>query len=353
MSFGDEPGHGKNLRVQGQQQTVQEMLQSSVDTYALMLNSAALFPFRLYQQSLAMATQVTRGGLRSATGVARLGTQEVRVDRSPRVAEGNVQSDRQAAQQSTGVVTSQAARQSKEAPGRVAQDNAEVPVRDTRDLRQNAEVAGETRVSGAETTGRTLPEVDEAAPGPSDPVSSPSSEPPEVSNTVDELPPSPAPEAPLGGSAARAVHGADQGSVEPSSRAEGGIDEATPGPSSTLPSPDREESVRAEEPPSARKAPPTDGVTGQSLPPEVSDVELPPPPPVPQNILDELPPPPDEPTSGTARVEKPRIHVRKITAAAQRKAEELNVDLAEVEGTGRDGQITVGDVRKKAAEKRP
>lgn len=35
------------------------------------------------------------------------------------------------------------------------------------------------------------------------------------------------------------------------------------------------------------------------------------------------------------------------TDAARRKAEELGVDLAEVEGTGTDGQITVGDVRRK------
>ncbi len=116
MSFGDDPGHGENLRVRGQQQAVQEMLQSSVDTYARMLNSAALFPFRLYQQSLAMATQVTRGGLRPATGVARLGTQEVGGDRSARVAEGTVQSDKQAARQSAGVAASQAARQSMEGP---------------------------------------------------------------------------------------------------------------------------------------------------------------------------------------------------------------------------------------------
>lgn len=35
------------------------------------------------------------------------------------------------------------------------------------------------------------------------------------------------------------------------------------------------------------------------------------------------------------------------TSAARRKAAEIGVDLAEVEGTGADGQITVGDVRKK------
>ncbi len=37
------------------------------------------------------------------------------------------------------------------------------------------------------------------------------------------------------------------------------------------------------------------------------------------------------------------------TAAARRKARELGVDLAEVEGTGQDGQITVDDVRRKGA----
>jgi exonuclease VII small subunit len=37
------------------------------------------------------------------------------------------------------------------------------------------------------------------------------------------------------------------------------------------------------------------------------------------------------------------------TAAARRKARELGVDLAEVEGSGQDGQITVDDVRRKGA----
>jgi pyruvate/2-oxoglutarate dehydrogenase complex dihydrolipoamide acyltransferase (E2) component len=39
----------------------------------------------------------------------------------------------------------------------------------------------------------------------------------------------------------------------------------------------------------------------------------------------------------------------RATAAARRRAEELNVDLSDVEGTGNDGQITVDDVRKKGA----
>jgi pyruvate/2-oxoglutarate dehydrogenase complex dihydrolipoamide acyltransferase (E2) component len=37
------------------------------------------------------------------------------------------------------------------------------------------------------------------------------------------------------------------------------------------------------------------------------------------------------------------------TAAARRKARELGVNLAEVEGTGLDGQITIDDVRRKGA----
>jgi tape measure domain-containing protein len=37
----------------------------------------------------------------------------------------------------------------------------------------------------------------------------------------------------------------------------------------------------------------------------------------------------------------------KATDAARRKAREMGVNLAEVEGTGSDGQITVDDVRKK------
>lgn len=47
--------------------------------------------------------------------------------------------------------------------------------------------------------------------------------------------------------------------------------------------------------------------------------------------------------------EQPQVPPEEIkaTAAARRKAGELGVDLATVEGTGADGQITVGDVREK------
>ncbi len=52
-------------------------------------------------------------------------------------------------------------------------------------------------------------------------------------------------------------------------------------------------------------------------------------------------------TSGAASgVSSDREQI-KATGAARRKAEELGVDLAEVEGSGADGQITVEDVRKK------
>lgn len=49
MSFGEDPGHGENLRGQSQQQTLQTMLQNAVNAYMHMLKSAALFPFLLYQ----------------------------------------------------------------------------------------------------------------------------------------------------------------------------------------------------------------------------------------------------------------------------------------------------------------
>ena len=39
----------------------------------------------------------------------------------------------------------------------------------------------------------------------------------------------------------------------------------------------------------------------------------------------------------------------RATAAARRRAEELSVDLSDVEGTGNEGQITVDDVRRKGA----
>lgn len=46
--------------------------------------------------------------------------------------------------------------------------------------------------------------------------------------------------------------------------------------------------------------------------------------------------------------EEGKIHA---TEAAERKAKELGVDLATVEGTGQNGRITVGDVQKAARAK--
>jgi pyruvate/2-oxoglutarate dehydrogenase complex dihydrolipoamide acyltransferase (E2) component len=49
-------------------------------------------------------------------------------------------------------------------------------------------------------------------------------------------------------------------------------------------------------------------------------------------------------TSANTTVNVPEI---KATDAARRKANDIDVNLAEVNGTGADGQITVEDVRKK------
>jgi large subunit ribosomal protein L20 len=49
-----------------------------------------------------------------------------------------------------------------------------------------------------------------------------------------------------------------------------------------------------------------------------------------------------------AAEEEGKVHA---TEAAERKADELGVDLAEVEGTGKGGRITVGDVQKAAKAK--
>jgi large subunit ribosomal protein L20 len=70
---------------------------------------------------------------------------------------------------------------------------------------------------------------------------------------------------------------------------------------------------------------------------------------------------PEQPVSSTARApEAPAEQVEETeevetsvdeieaTDAASRKAEELNVDLTSVEGTGQGGRITVGDVEKAA-----
>lgn len=50
--------------------------------------------------------------------------------------------------------------------------------------------------------------------------------------------------------------------------------------------------------------------------------------------------------NGTASADASAVEVE-ATDAAQRKARQLGVDLAEVEGTGLNGEITVGDVRRK------
>src|ERR687894_2173967 len=50
--------------------------------------------------------------------------------------------------------------------------------------------------------------------------------------------------------------------------------------------------------------------------------------------------------NGTASANASAVEVE-ATDAAQRKARQLGVDLAEVEGTGLNGEITVGDVRRK------
>ena len=43
----------------------------------------------------------------------------------------------------------------------------------------------------------------------------------------------------------------------------------------------------------------------------------------------------------------------KATEAARRKAEELNLDLSGIQGTGAGGQITINDVKKKAKAEEP
>lgn len=72
MSSGDNPGRSENLQGKGPQQVFQAMIRGSADNYASMFN-ASLFPFLLYQQSLALATQAAPDGLRAATGVAQQG----------------------------------------------------------------------------------------------------------------------------------------------------------------------------------------------------------------------------------------------------------------------------------------
>lgn len=372
MSFGDNPGRNENLQGEGRQQALQAMIWGSADAYASMFN-AALLPFLLYQKSLRMANQVTLGNLRAATGAAQPGTpgSSRATRRSVEAVEGATRSDTQTARlsiasdldtdrtalQQGSEVGHKTAQQDMEAINQAARDKMRTAGQST--LQQNVEATSETaRESYAEAAEGIPPtEVDELVSGSSDPVPAPSLE---ATNAVGELLPSPAPEASAGPTAkVTAVGKTDEARTETSGQAERAASDEATSPSAAVPSTPQEEAVTAEEPPLTQEESPADEGTNtmEELPPppEVPDVELPPPPPVSQNTLDELPQPPtaevsDESTAQEVRREAPRLHVKKITVAARRKAEEMNIDLTEVEGTGRDGQITVGDVRKKAGE---
>ena len=154
------------------------------------------------------------------------------------------------------------------------------------------------------------------------------------------------------------------------------IDELPPPPQVSeveLPPPPSAPDVAEELPP----PPPTEEAPSilEELPPppEVEEAELTPPPATPQNIIDELPPPPvpeeqnvgevtpappetepaEEPVAESPRAEEPQSRRRvTATAAARRRAEELGIDLLEVEGTGRNGKITADDVRRKGEQTR-
>ena len=372
MSSGDNPGRSENLQGKGSQQALQAVIRGSADTYAEMFN-ASLFPFLLYQQSLALATQAVLDGLRAATRVAQQGTlgssQPTRW--GAETAEGAARSGMQTAQQSTTMdvatdqvvqqkseVSDATAREDMEAINQAAQDKMRTAGRAT--LQQGVQATEATvRESYAETADRTPIEIDEIASGLSEPT--PTSFVVEAPNTAAELPSSPASEAMTNPAAEAAVDETDEGGMKTSSRAVGAAADEFTSLSAPVPSLAEEEPGIAEEPPPLQEeefaaSEGTNTIEELSSPPEVPDVELSPPPPVPQNILDELPPPPtvevpEEPAAQDVQREVPRLHVKRITAAARRKAEEMNVDLAEVEGTGRDGQITIGDVRKKAEEK--
>jgi large subunit ribosomal protein L20 len=68
-----------------------------------------------------------------------------------------------------------------------------------------------------------------------------------------------------------------------------------------------------------------------------------------------LQPPPEAPAEESQQAEEaedaqPSEDEIEATEAAARKAEELNVDLSGVEGTGQGGRITVGDVERAATD---
>jgi large subunit ribosomal protein L20 len=68
-----------------------------------------------------------------------------------------------------------------------------------------------------------------------------------------------------------------------------------------------------------------------------------------------LQPPPEAPAEESQQAEEaedaqPSEDEIEATEAAARKAEELNMDLSDVEGTGQGGRITVGDVERAATD---
>ena len=244
----------------------------------------------------------------------------------------------------------------------------------------------------ADGPGGGPPALSRAAPQDAVPPTTPSSEPPgpEVSTgrPAEDLDRAPADGVPSGLSAgtpsadgattAEEPPAAQEPEQPPAEEAPRIAEELPPPPQASevqLPPPPQTTDVELPPPPStpdvAEELPSTPPEEAAGIleelppPPEVAEAELPPPPPAPENIIDELPPPPVpeeqnvgevtpappepsvEPVVEAPRTEEPRDR-RRVTAtsAARRRARELGVDLFEVEGTGKNGKITVDDVQR-------
>ena len=357
---------------------VQAIVHNSVSAYANLLGLA----LSLYQQGLVTAGQVALSPLRVAVWAAQQSAQ------SPTPMP-------QAAESAASHKGTDAAEEAVRSAAQVAgQNRAEVAQED------DAEVA--VPVAQNEAREAAVPQNSEIVPRGAEAADPTAQQQEDVESTGREVQPDNVTADESARSDAEMTDGADEQVDPPVHSLAVPEPSQIPEKSPTIeepPSDTREEPVMAEPSPASTEETEPPAYEATSIleklppPPEVTEVELPPPPQVPPSIIDELPPPPQvspsiidelppppqvspsiidelppppvpgnqnvvgvEPSAEPAVEEKaPRtkgLGTRRATAteAAYRKAEELGVDLLEIEGSGPNGRITVEDVRGKSEQ---
>lgn len=350
---------------QGQPRPVQTIVQSSVNAYAGFLSSA----LSLYQQGLATAGQIALSPLRLTVWAAQQSARSpIRVTPVSQAA-GSVAS-RSSVREATSQQSTETTEEDSWGDAKVSGESGTEVV-----TRQEDAVAAAVPVAQSEVHEEIVPQSSEVARGRAEAADQAAQQQEDAEIT--------------GWSAQRDSEAVDEtthSDAETPDRADEGLDRAGRTSSVLELPPTTEKSLTVEEPPPAAREEPVvaeepataveeteppayeaSSILGElPPPPEVEEVELPPPPQAPPSILDELPPPPvpeqqdvsAEPSAEPAVEEAPRtegLQVRRVTAteAAHRKAEELGVDLLEVEGSGPNGRITVDDVRRAGKQARP